>query len=137
MQIMPVTETEISNELALKDIHLSKENIRAGTYYFARLLDLFPDSKPEDRLRLALASYNAGPSRVYDAQELAAYLGENPCIWSSIQTVLPLLSKRYYSLHRAVWSEGKPPKGYFGSWRQTTAYVENIMKTYLSYLGSP
>ena len=130
MQIMPVTYSEIFDDLELETTHLPKENIRAGVYYISKLLDLFKDSNPEDRVRLALGSYNAGPARIYDAQELSAYLGENPHCWSNIRHALPLLSKRYYSLHATVWSDGKPRSGFFGEWRQTVKYVESAMKNY-------
>jgi len=133
MQIMPVTNTELSDELDLQEAQLPHQNIITGIYYFSKLYDLFSGADQEDRLRLALAAYNAGPSRVYDAQELAAYLGENPSRWSSIQNTLPLLSKRYYSLHESVWGERKPHAGCFGSWRQTTGYVDAVMKTYARY----
>lgn len=133
MQIMPVTNDELIDELDLDVAQLPDQNVIAGIYYFSKLYELFSDAAEDDRLRLALAAYNAGPSRIYDAQDLAAYLGENPSRWSSIQHVLPLLSKRFYSLHESVWVGSKPPAGYFGSWRQTTAYVDAVMKTYLSY----
>ena len=133
MQIMPVTNSELSAELDLQETQLPHQNIITGIYYFSKLYDLFNGAEREDRLRLALAAYNAGPSRVYDAQELAAYLGENPSRWSAIQHTLPLLSKRYYSLHESVWGDIKPPAGYFGSCRQTTGYVDAVMKNYAQY----
>ena len=133
MQIMPVTNMELVEELDLPKSSHPRENIHAGIYYFSKLYSLFKTGTKGDRIRLALAAYNAGPSRIYDAQDLAAYLGENPNEWRSIRNVLPLLSKRYYSLHQAVWDETKPPAGYFGSWRETSAYVDAIMKTYKGY----
>jgi membrane-bound lytic murein transglycosylase F len=132
MQLMPVTNAEVSEMLDLDESPLPAANIRGGIYYFAKLLELFNDCSPDDRLRMALAAYNAGPSRIYDAQVLAAYLGGNPNDWSTIQSVLPLLSKRYYSLHGSIWLDGKPKSGYFGSWRQTVTYVDKIMNVYQS-----
>ena len=133
MQIMPVTNLELVEELDLPKSSLPRENIQAGIYYFSKLYRLFKTGTKGDRIRLALAAYNAGPSRIYDAQDLAAYLGENPNEWRSIRNVLPLLSKRYYSLHGAVWSASRPPAGYFGSWRETSSYVDAVMKTYKGY----
>lgn len=133
MQLMPVTNAEISEVLEIDSAQSSRENLKIGIYYFAQLFELFKECETEDRICLALAGYNAGPMRIYDAQELAAYMGENPHHWSSIQNVLPLLSKRYYSLHKSVWNVGKPRSGYFGSWRQTSEYVENTVKTYKAY----
>jgi membrane-bound lytic murein transglycosylase F len=130
MQLMPVTNTEVSNELNLSVSHPPGENIRAGVYYFSKLFDLFKTASSEDRYCLALAAYNAGPGRIYDAQELAAYFNENPNSWSTIQHLLPLLSKRYYSLHQHIWKDGKPHNGYFGSGSQTIAYVGEVMNTF-------
>ncbi len=130
MQMMPVTSMEVAEELSLESPVLPEDNVRAGVHYFAKLLDLFRTASPEDRIALALAAYNAGPGRIYDAQELAAYLNENPHSWNSIQHILPLLSKRYYSLHQHVWAAGHPRNGYFGSGRQTVAYVSKVVKTY-------
>lgn len=135
MQIMPVTNLELNAELDLEESVLPRENIQAGIYYFSKLYRLFKAETEEDRMRLALAAYNAGPSRIYDAQELAAYLGENPVEWSSIQHVLPLLSRRYYTLHTSVWNDSRPPAGYFGSWKETTVYVDAVMRTYHRYLS--
>lgn len=133
MQIMPSTSSDLSTELAIENISLPHENLRAGIYYLSTLLDLFKNAPEKDRVRLALAAYNAGPARIYDAQELAAYMGENPNSWASIRSSLPLLSKRFYSLHAAVWPEGRPRNGNFGSWRQTVHYVDTIMSTYETY----
>jgi len=133
MQIMPATSSDLSDILDLDDITLPHENLRAGIYYLSSMMDLFKNSADNDRIELALAAYNAGPARVYDAQELAAYMGENPNSWSSIRSALPLLSKRYYSLHASIWPEGRPRNGNFGSWRQTVNYVDRIMSTYRNY----
>lgn len=133
MQIMPPTETEIWDKLDLRRSHAPRENIHAGIYYFAEILKLFPGIDTESQLRLSLAAYFAGPARIYDAQDVAAYMGENPTSWPSIKGALPLLSKRFYSLHRAIWEGGRPKSGYFGSWRQTLTYVDNIMENYKEY----
>jgi len=133
MQIMPVTATEIRDKLDLAGTDHPVENIRAGVYYFSKLYSHFKGARARDRLRLALAAYNAGPARIGDAQVLAAYIGENPGSWSSIQSTLPLLSKRCYSLHETVWPNGKPPSGYFGEAHQTIDYVSSVVKTYSEY----
>ena len=132
MQLMPVTNIEVSNELNVAAARLPEENIRAGVYYFSKLLNLFKNAAPEDRYCLALAAYNAGPGRIYDAQELAAYFNENPNSWSTIRHLLPLLSKRYYSLHQLIWKDGRPHNGYFGGGSQTIAYVGEVMNTFHS-----
>jgi membrane-bound lytic murein transglycosylase F len=133
MQLMPFTHSEIKEELFGQDSINGNNNLRNGIYYLSKLLELFNCNSYYDQVSLALAAYNAGPSRIYDAQELAAYLGENPKDWSVIEKTIPLLSKRYYSLHQMVWGEGRPPSGFFGGWRETLAYVENVLKTYREF----
>ncbi len=132
MQIMPVTNAEVAGELELDSISLPDENLRGGIFYFSKLSRLFPGAAADDRLCLALAAYNAGPARVYDAQELTAYFGENPNSWKSVQHFLPLLSKRYDSLHRLVWKSGKPRNGFFGRGKMTVDYVRGVMNAFRS-----
>lgn len=133
MQIMPLTSSEINERLDLGSIELPEENLHAGIYYFSSLLRLFESSAYRDRICLSLAAYNAGPSRIYDAQELAAYIGEDPNTWQGIKNTLPLLSKRYYTLHQSVWPDGRPKNGYFGGWKQTLVYVGNVIENYDNY----
>lgn len=133
LQIMPATGRELSSELNMPDIAHPSRHLRAGIYYYSKLFDLFRSAPPEQRRRLALAAYNAGPSRIYDAQELAAYLGENPDDWDAIRHILPLLSRRYSSLHAHVWGEARPPHGYFSGWKETVRYVDRVMSSYTRY----
>ena len=98
-----------------------------------RLYDLFRSADEPDRLRLTLAAYNSGVGRIYDAQDVAAYLQENPNTWGSVRDALPLLSKRYYTLHKNIWAKERPRSGWFGSSRETVAYVDRIMNYYDEY----
>lgn len=133
MQIMPTTSNEVARELKIRDMAHPKNNIRGGIFYLNRLYRLFDGVEGNDRIMLTLAAYNAGISRVYDAQELAAYMQENPTKWQAVKDALPLLSKRYYTLHKNVWPEHKPRAGWFGNSRETIGYVENIMTYYDEY----
>ncbi len=134
MQIMPVTGAEVARSLSLEDLSHPGTNIRAGVYYLRKLYDLYDGSSDADRLKLTLASYNAGPGRVYDAQELAAYLQDDPGRWQSVKAALPLLSKRYETLHRNVWPMQRPRNGWFGGSRQTIAYVDAVVEHYETYM---
>jgi membrane-bound lytic murein transglycosylase F len=130
MQLMPSTGEEVARTLAMEDVDHPDNNIRGGVYYLKTLYNLFQGVEEPDRVKLALAAYNAGIGRIYDAQEIAAYMHENPGRWQSIRDALPLLSKRYYTFHRNVWNQDKPRSGWFGNARETVAYVDNVMQTY-------
>jgi membrane-bound lytic murein transglycosylase F len=133
MQIMPVTSEELSRVFEVEDMSHPNDNIRGGVYYLRRLYDLFPGAQDGDRLKLALAAYNAGIGRIYDAQDLAAYFHQNPLAWESIKDALPLLSRRHSILHRNVWSQDRPRSGWFGNSGETLRYVENVMNNYDDY----
>lgn len=134
MQIMPVTSNEVGRVLEIEDMAHPKNNIHGGVYYLRKLYNLFDGAEPSDRIKLTLAAYNAGIGRVYDAQMLAAYFHDNPRKWDAIRDALPLLSKRFYTLHRNVWGQEKPKvAGWFGNSRETLAYVERIMDYYDEY----
>lgn len=130
MQIMPNTSGQLAEQLGIEDLNHPSENIRGGIYYLRQLYNYFDGLEEEERLKLSLAAYNAGIARIYDAQEIAAYLHDDPGRWESIKTALPLLSKRYYTLHRNVWEADRPRAGWFGNANETVAYVENIMRSY-------
>jgi membrane-bound lytic murein transglycosylase F len=133
MQIMPGTEEEVARKLAVVDLSHPENNIRGGIFYLRKLYDLFDGGDEADRIKLTLAAYNAGPSRIFDAQDLAVYLQEQPLSWQPIKDALPLLSKRYYTLHRDVWEGGKPLAGWFGGAKETTHYVDAVIAYYDEY----
>ncbi len=141
MQIMPATGREISDTLLIDNVSHPENNIAAGVYYLWWLYTMFhPDDEMRlsganetDRLQLALAAYNGGPSRVRDAQQLARYLNLDPYRWVHIKPLLQMLSRRYYTLHQYVWDNGRPSGGYFNGWPETINYVESVMEYYLYY----
>jgi membrane-bound lytic murein transglycosylase F len=133
MQISPVTGEEVAGVLGLEDVTRPQNNIKGGIFYLRQMYDLLGAPDETERLRLSLAAYNAGVGRIYDAQRLAAYLHEDPTSWQSIKDALPLLSKRYYTLHKNVWADAKPTSGWFGDAGETVAYVDAIMEYYDDY----
>lgn len=130
MQIMPVTQAELSGKLGVREARTPYNNIKAGTFHLRSLYRIFRDASQEDRIRLSLAAYNAGLGRILDARQIVAYLGQDPNDWKSVRKALPLLSKRYYTLHTSVWEDSKPPSGYFRNWKQTTRYVDRVLEHY-------
>lgn len=63
MQLMP----ETAKEMQVKAPFVAGENIMGGSRYLRQLLDLF-----DGDLRLVLAAYNAGPSRVLEKRKIPA-----------------------------------------------------------------
>jgi membrane-bound lytic murein transglycosylase F len=133
MQIMPLTQIEIAEKIGVEEASTPRNNIKAGVYHLKSLFAMFKNIPREDKICLTLAAYNAGLGRVQDAQKIASYMGNDPHKWSSIREALPFLSKKNYTLHSRVWSDGCPPNGYFHSARQTVEYVDNIMSCYDRY----
>ncbi|MEO8168816.1 MAG: transglycosylase SLT domain-containing protein, partial [bacterium] len=108
MQIMPSTQEEVARALDINDITEPQSNIRAGIFYLSRLYKMFDDAGENDRLRLTLAAYNAGPGRIFDAQDVAQFMNRNPDRWLAVKEALPLLSSKYGTLHKSVWPNRKP-----------------------------
>lgn len=98
MQIMPRT----GKRLGLDSASVMGDHIRAAVLYLGRLDTLWMRAIPdrEQRLRFVLASYNAGPGHIIDAQRLARLLGLDPDRWEhNVERAVLLLSKpRYYML---------------------------------------
>jgi membrane-bound lytic murein transglycosylase F len=134
MQIMPRTAREISNELDIEYIMKSpRENITAGIYHLRKQFRHFPEAEYPDRTRLALASYNAGAGRVFDAQDIAEYYRLSPNKWKTVHPYLKKLKKSDWELHLQVWPEGRPRFGYFYGYVETINYANRIWSLYLSY----
>ena len=133
MQIMPATQLELAGKIGVHETATPSNNIKAGIYHLQQLYRSIDAPDEENHIQLTLAAYNSGLNRLLDAQDVAAYLGDNPGSWDAVKAAFPLLSKRYQSLHRNVWQSGKPRAGYFTDWHQTTNYVETVMGFYGSY----
>lgn len=77
MQVLPKT----GERVGIKDLDDPEQNIRAGARYLTRLLKQFPRTPKTERIRFALAAYNAGLGHVLDAQKLAQQTGRDPQRW--------------------------------------------------------
>jgi membrane-bound lytic murein transglycosylase F len=133
MQIMPVTEQEISEQLGIPQAKSPYYNIKAGVYHLKRLYRFFDGIREPHRTKLTLAAYNAGLSRILDARDLAEYLGHDPDTWEGVREALPFLTKRYQTLHSRVWGDEGPRSGYFRNFGETVNYVDKIMRSYQEY----
>jgi membrane-bound lytic murein transglycosylase F len=134
MQIMPNTANELSRELDIEFIMKNpRENIVAGIYHLYKQHRYFPDAQTADRAKLALASYNCGVGRVFDAQEIARYYRHPSHNWSNVRPYLALLKESDWQLHLQVWPEGRPKFGYFYGYNETINYVDSIWELYTAY----
>jgi len=131
MQIMPYTAVEITQEQDIDYIARDpRENIAAGIYHLYKQVQLFRQASRVNRIKLGLAAYNAGPGRIYDAQDIARFLGLDPNTWEAVKFALPKLTSEYWKLHLEVWELGVPPYGYFYGYEQTIDYVDSIWESY-------
>ena len=122
-QLMPTTALE----LGCKRREDPLENVRAGTDYVSRLLgrlDHRIDLK--NRVRFALAAYNAGPTHVEDARRLAAERGLDPMKWfGHVEKAMLLLEKpQFYRRTKAGYCRGTEP----------VKYVSEIQARYDGYV---
>jgi membrane-bound lytic murein transglycosylase F len=134
MQLMPGTAREISKELDIEYIMKNpRENITAGIYHLQKQYRMFPEANYSNRSKLALASYNCGIGRVFDAQDISRYYKQSAHIWDNVRPNLALLKKTDWQLHLQVWPTGQPAYGYFYGYNETINYVENIWRLYEAY----
>ena len=82
MQLMPSLAKD--KRVAIKNLKPAQNNIHAGIKYLAILRDQYfndPAIGPDNRMRFALAAYNAGPAKVQRIRALAKKSGYDPDVW--------------------------------------------------------
>ncbi len=127
MQLMPSP----AKKFGCKNLYDPEQNISAGTKYLKYLENKFDSTtvSHEDRIKFALAAYNAGLGHILDAQKLAKKNNKNSNSWSNnVDTFIVLKSNpKYY----------KDPVVKYGYCRgkQTFKYVEDIFYLYDNYLN--
>jgi membrane-bound lytic murein transglycosylase MltF len=110
MQVMPAT----GEELKVGDITVTEPNIHAGAKYMSTLKSRYfpePELNEVDRTLMCFAAYNAGPARIASLRKTAAARGLDPNVW-------------FNNMELVVAEK-------IG--RETTTYVRNIYKYYVSY----
>ncbi|MDT0632492.1 transglycosylase SLT domain-containing protein [Rubrivirga sp. S365] len=125
LQIMPGT----ARDLGLADPYDPEQNVEAAARYLKWLEDEYwvervPD--PEERLKFILASYNAGPGHIFDAQRLAAAEGGDPAVWEDVA---------YWLLQKsnpAVYNRPEVRNGYARG-LEPVHYVSIILERYAHY----
>jgi membrane-bound lytic murein transglycosylase MltF len=110
MQVMPKTGTS----LKVGDVRKVEPNIHAGTKYMDQLMSAyFQDARFDEmnRTLFAFAAYNAGPGKIARMRRIAGERGLDPDVWfNNVELVTADL---------------------IGV--ETTTYVRNILKYYVSY----
>ncbi len=125
LQIMPGT----ARDLGLKDPYDPEQNVAAAARYLKWLedeywVDKVPD--PKERVKFILASYNAGPGHVFDAQRLAEAEGGDPTSWADVS--FWLLQKS----DPAVYNRPEVRHG-FARGLEPVHYVSIILERYAHY----
>lgn len=97
MQLMPTTAAM----MGVTDSTGVDGHIKGATRYLDRLDQIWQRdiTSPTQRLKFVLASYNAGPGHVKDAQRLAVELGMDPGRWDGhVERAIVLLNRpRYFT----------------------------------------
>jgi membrane-bound lytic murein transglycosylase F len=129
MQIMPRT----GERLGLLPGDPMEDHIAAATRYINKLDTFWVRAIPdrEQRLRFVLASYNAGPGHIVDAQRLADRLGLDPDRWEhNVERAVLLLAKPRYYLQPGM-------KNGYCNGRQVFHYVREVLGLYRQLKGRP
>ena len=129
MQIMPAVarQFDVASEEALLD---PETNVLLANKVWNRIdstLDLPAGISEKDRMSLILACYNGGIGHVNDARRLARVNGEDPNSWEVVLRYLELKSDPAYYQHEVVKC------GKFTGYRQTRAFVQDVMNRYNKY----
>lgn len=123
MQVMPAT----GKEMGFTDLVSPDPGVHAGVLYLHRLVGrLDPTLDFKQRLRFALAGYNAGIGHVRDARRLAVKQGLDPNRWfGHVEKAMLLLENpKYYSRAAHGYCRGSEP----------VKYVSEIQSRYDHYV---
>ncbi|HEX8558182.1 MAG TPA: transporter substrate-binding domain-containing protein [Pyrinomonadaceae bacterium] len=124
LQLMPGT----ARQVGVTDAFDPEDNVRGAVRYI-RWLNEFWDERVVDegeRLKFILASYNAGPGHVEDAQRLTQKYGGDPLRWEHVSYWLLQKSTQQYSNDEVV-------KFGFCRGLEPVNYVEHILRRYAHY----
>lgn len=125
MQFLPST----AKELGCGDPLQPGAAILCAGRFVGKLVKRYtePEVALKDRVRFALAAYNAGPGHLDDARVLAKSQGLDANRWfGNVETAMLLLSKpRYYETAAHGFARGE----------ETVRYVSEIQTRYDAYVG--
>ncbi len=124
MQLMP----ETASRFGVTDPHSPRQSLRGGVR-FLKHLDKYWEkdiADPGERLKFILASYNAGLTHIIDARKLAIKYGDNPMVWSVVESYLLKKSDPQYFRDPVVMA------GYCKC-EEPVNYVRDIITRYEEY----
>ena len=128
MQIMPVVARQFN--VPQEQICDPETNVRLANRLLNQIASTLrlPATTPyRDRMSIILASYNSGIGHVTDARRLARSHGEDPNSWEVVARYLELKSDPAYYESEVVKC------GRFTGYKQTKAYVNDVMSRYNRY----
>lgn len=124
MQMMPST----AEWLGAGDISDPIEGVRIGTIYLKRIHNAYRNhtDDPVERMKFALAAYNAGVGRIQDCIKFAAIRGVDSSSWDNIVALIPEMNDDSILEIDTIK---------FGKFKgdETIAYVENVLSKYEQY----
>ena len=124
MQVLPSTAIRYD----IDDLYDPEQNIKAGTLFIKRLLNLYNTSEIDsvNKIKFVLAAYNAGEGRIEDIRRAAQYKSVNTNEWDSIKTVIP------YMNHKGELPKDLLKHGNFKG-TETLNYVDQVVDRYENY----
>jgi membrane-bound lytic murein transglycosylase F len=128
MQIRPIVARHFN--VPVEKLSDTETNIRLASMLLGELgkmLRILAEVSSDDRMKLILASYNAGVGHVQDARRLARAEGANPNSWADVSRYLKLKADPTY------YNKEEVHNGRFTGSGQTLSYVEEVMKKYYQY----
>jgi len=113
---------DTAREMGISNRRDPAQSIDGGARYLRSVMDRLPESiTGEDRLYMAMASYNVGLGHLYDARKITEMRGGDPDLWNDVRESLPLLQYReWHSKTRHGYARGGEP----------VIYVRNIRRYY-------
>ena len=128
MQLMPV----VMERYDIGYDATPEEQLEAGGKLLKYLGECFENRVADsaERVKFVLASYNAGPGHVYDAQRLAVKYGKDPEVWdNNVDYFILNKSKKQY------YSDTCCKAGYLRG-TETYRFVEEVLDRYYQYQAS-
>ena len=128
MQIRPIVARHFN--VSVDKLNDTETNIRLASMLLGELgkmLRIPAEVSYDDRMKIILASYNAGVGHVQDARRLARAEGANPNSWADVSRYLRLKADPTY------YNKEEVRYGRFTGSGQTLSYVEEVMGKYRHY----